>query len=75
MFEKDNFTVKIDAFDAMETLGQSLTDEANKMLENGENEDVARRLHTVGRNMIERGREQESQEPSPEDFQHSLYDM
>lgn len=72
-----NMELKVEVGEVMEMAGYSLTDRANRMLERGRNEEVAKKLYTVGREMIEEGREEGAELiDSPEEkeiFKDSLY--
>lgn len=66
-----NLKVEVEASEAMETVGHTLVEEANKRIERGEDNEMIRSLHTIGREMIEQAREES--EEDEEVFKETLY--
>lgn len=72
-------TVKFDADEAVEMMGLALAQKANKMMEEGRDDEMVQKLHTIGREMTEEARGQKELKPAEEDpdpeFSDSLYDV
>lgn len=65
--------IKIEAGEAGEMLGYVMVEEANKMIEEEEDKKLATKLHTVGRNLVEKSRqEQLADEKNENRFEDTL---